>query len=181
MSNKEESGIKVKNIMTKKIVTGDFSENVQEISKKMVKQRVGSIIIMKNKNPIGIITETDINKRVVALAKDPKKLKASEIMSSPLICVGPEDDIVEVVKKMEKYRIRRFPVVDKGKIIGILTNTDIARISPEMIDVLNLRLKMRTGLPRIETGTTTGICESCENYSEDLMYVNGMWLCEECR
>ena len=174
-------GIKVKDVMTKRIVTCEYSDNVQQVSKKMVTQRVGSIIVSKNKKPIGIITETDINKRVVAQAKDPKKLKASDIMSSPIICVNPEDDISEVVKKMEKYKIRRFPVVEGGQIVGIVTNTDIARISPEMIDVLNLRLKMRTGFPRIQLSSTTGICDSCENYSEDLIYVNGRWLCEECR
>ena len=82
---------------------------------------------------------------------------------------------------MEKFKIRRFPVVKKGKIVGILTNTDIARVSPEMIDVLNLRLKMRTGVSSIGKGTTTGICESCENYSEDLVFIDGKWICDNCR
>ena len=82
---------------------------------------------------------------------------------------------------MKKFKIRRFPVVKNGKIVGILTNTDIARVSPEMIDVLNLRLKMRTGLPAIEMGTTTGTCEVCENYSENLQFVNNKWVCESCR
>ncbi|MEM5792855.1 MAG: CBS domain-containing protein [Candidatus Aenigmatarchaeota archaeon] len=177
----ESTGIKVKNIMTKRIVSTEDSVTVQEVSKKMIRQRVGSIIVTKKRRPIGIITETDIVKRVVALAKDPKKLRASDIMSSPIIYVNPEEDIYDVVKKMEKYKIRRFPVVENGKIVGILTNTDIARISPEMVDVLNLRLKLRAGLPRIEEGSTAGICDSCENYSDDLLYVNGRWVCEECR
>jgi len=82
---------------------------------------------------------------------------------------------------MKKFKIRRFPVVSGGKIVGILTNTDIARVSPEMIDVLNLRLKMRMQLPTLEKGTTTGICEICENYSEDLIFVNNRWVCENCR
>jgi len=176
-----ETGIKVKNIMTKRIVTADGSVTVQEIAKKMVKSRVGSIIVTKKNKPVGIITETDINKRVVALAKDPKKLKAKDIMTSPIVYVKPKDDISGVVHKMKKYKIRRFPVVRDGKIVGILTNTDIARISPEMIDVLNLRLKMRTGMPAIEKGTTSGICEECENYSENLIFINSEWVCENCR
>ena len=176
-----KNGIVVKNIMTKRIVTAEHSESVQKISQKMVKQRVGSIIITKKNKPIGIVTETDINKRIVAEAKDPKKLKAFDIMSSPIVHVSPEDDISDVVYKMKKFKIRRFPVVKSGKIVGILTNTDIARVSPEMIDVLNLRLEMRTGIPAIEMSITSGICESCENYSETLKFVNNKWICEECR
>lgn len=176
-----ETGIKVNNIMTKRIVTTDYSDVVQKVAKKMVDHRVGSIIVTKKNQPVGIITETDINKRVVALAKDPRKLKANDIMSSPIIYVSPNDDISDVVYKMKKHKIRRFPVVEKGKIVGILTNTDIARISPEMIDVLNIRLKMRTEMPAIQKGITSGICDVCENYSENLIFIDDKWVCEECR
>lgn len=176
-----KTGIEIKNIMTKRIVTASHSDTIQEIAKKMTKKRVGSIIITKKDRPVGIITETDINKRVVALAKDPKKLKADDIMSSPIVHVNPNDDVSDVVHKMKKYKIRRFPVVKRGKIVGIITNTDIARISPEMIDVLNLRLKMRTGMPAVEMGTTSGFCEECENYSERLVFIDNRWVCGECR
>ncbi len=176
-----ETGIKVGSIMTKRIISADSSDTVQQIAKKMVDHRVGSIIVTRKNRPIGIITETDINKRVVAPAKNPKKLKAKDIMSSPIIHVNPKDDISGVVYKMKKHKIRRFPVVENGKIVGILTNTDIARISPEMIDVLNLRLKMRTGMPAIRMGTTSGICEICENYSENLVFMDDQWVCENCR
>ena len=176
-----ETGVLVKNIMTKRIVTADQDDTVQKIAKKMVKYRVGSIIVTRKERPIGIITETDINKRVVAPAKDPKKLKAKDIMSSPIVHVRPNNDVSDIVHKMKKFKIRRFPVVENGKIIGIVTNTDIARVSPEMIDVLNLRLKMRRGMPVIAKGISSGICEICENYSENLMFVNDKWICEECR
>jgi len=176
-----EIGIKVKNMMTKRIVSADQSDTVQKIAKKMAQQRVGSIIIMKDNKPIGIVTETDIIKRIVAPAKDPKKINSKDIMSSPIIHVKPEDDIYDVVYKMKKFKIRRFPVVKMGKIVGILTNTDIARVSPEMIDVLNLRLKMRSEVPSLNEGITSGICQSCENYSENLIFVNNEWVCEDCR
>lgn len=181
MTDNMETGIHVKNIMTKRIVSIEEDATVQEVAKKMTSHRVGSIIVTKKDKPIGIITETDMNKRVVAVAGNPKKMKAKDIMSSPIVFVSPNSDISEVVHKMKKYRIRRFPVVSNGKIVGIVTNTDIARVSPEMIDVLNFRLKMRTGLPLIDKGITTGLCDSCENYSEELVYVNNKWVCEDCR
>ena len=174
-------GISVKNIMTKPAVRIEYNRTIQAAAKEMVKHRVGSIIVVKNKKPIGIITETDINKKVVAPAKDPKKLKTREIMSSPIVFSSPHDDVTVAVEKMEKHRIKRLPVVDKGKIVGILTNTDIARASPEMIDILNFRLKMRTELPSIKESSTSGLCEACGEYSENLTFLNDQWVCENCR
>jgi len=174
-------GILVKDIMTKPAVKIDYSKTVQQAAKEMVKHRVGSIIVMKNKNPIGIITETDLNKKVVALAKDPRKLKIEDIMSSPIVFSHPNEDIVAAVEKMERHKIKRLPVVSKGKIVGIITNTDIARASPEMMDILNFRLKMRTELPSIKETSTSGLCEVCGEYSDDLRFIDDQWVCENCR
>lgn len=174
-------GILVKNIMTKSIVKVDYDKTVQEAAKRMAKHRVGSIIIIKGDNPIGIITETDLNKRVVALAKNPKKLKVKDIMSSPLVFVEPNNDISEIIEKMEKHKIRRVPVVKKGKIVGIVSHTDIARAYPMALDLLTTRLKMREYQPSIEESSTSGICEVCGNYSEDLQFEDDQWICEKCK
>ena len=175
------TGILVKNIMTKPAIQVNYNKTVQEASKTMVKYRVGSIIVVKNNNPIGIITETDINKKIVAPGKDPKKLKAEEIMSSPIVFSNPEEDILVTVEKMKKYRVKRIPVVNKGKIVGIVTNTDIARASPDMLDILNFRLKMREEGSSVRESSTSGICESCGGYSDDLRFVDDQWICERCR
>jgi signal-transduction protein with cAMP-binding, CBS, and nucleotidyltransferase domain len=174
-------GIQVKDIMTKPAINIEHNKTVQEAAKKMVKHRVGSIIVVKNNNPIGIITETDLNKKVVAPAKDPRKLKVTDIMSSPIVFANPQDDIVTAVEKMEKHRIKRLPVIVKKKIVGIITNTDIARASPEMIDILNFRLKMRTELPSIKETSTSGLCEVCGEYSDNLRFIDDQWVCESCR
>lgn len=174
-------GIKVKEIMTKPAIKIEHDKTVQEAAQEMVKHRVGSIIVVKNNRPIGIITETDLNKKIVAPAKNPKKLKVTDIMSSPIVFANPEDDIVTAVEMMEKHRIKRLPVVSKKKIVGIITNTDIARASPEMIDILNFRLKMRAELPTLEESSTSGLCEVCGEYSDDLKFVDDQWMCESCR
>lgn len=174
-------GIRVKNIMTKPVIKIEYNRVVRAAAKEMVKHRVGSIIVVKNKNPIGIITETDLNKKIVAPGKDPRKIKVLEVMSSPMVFSNPNDDIKTAVEKMEKYKIKRLPVVDKGKVVGIVTNTDIARASPEMIDILNFRLKMRTELPIIKESSTSGLCEVCGGYSDDLEFINDQWVCANCR
>jgi len=174
-------GILVKNIMSKPAVKINYNKTVQEAAKQMVKHRVGSIIVVKKKSPIGIITETDLNKKIVALGKDPKKLKVGDVMSSPIVFSQPNDDIVKTVEKMKKHRIKRIPVVDKGKIIGIVTNTDIARASPEMLDMLSFRLKMRSYYPSIKESSTSGLCEVCGGYSEHLKFVDDQWICDNCQ
>ena len=174
-------GIIVKDIMTKPAIKIDYAKTVQQAAKEMAKHRVGSIIVVKKKSPIGIITETDLNKKIVAPAKDPKKLKTTDIMSSPIVFSTPNEDIVAAVEKMERHRVKRLPVISKGKIVGIITNTDIARASPEMMDILNYRLKMRAELPTIKETSTSGLCEICGEYSNNLQFVDDQWACQNCR
>jgi len=174
-------GILVKDIMTKPAIKIDYNKTVQQAAKEMVKHRVGSVIIIKKKNPIGIITETDLNKRIVAPAKDSRKIKVTDIMSSPVVFSDPREDVISAVEKMEKHKVKRLPVISKGNIVGIITNTDVARACPEMIDILNYRLKMRSELPSIKETSTSGLCEECGEYSNNLQFVDDQWICENCR
>jgi predicted transcriptional regulator len=102
-------------------------------------------------------------------------------MTTPIVCVEPNDKIDNVIEKMKKYKIRRFPVVEKGKIVGMITNTDISRLSPEMFDILELRFKMKEKKPFIDGSSTNGVCENCGNYSGDLKLVRNKWFCGFCR
>jgi signal-transduction protein with cAMP-binding, CBS, and nucleotidyltransferase domain len=173
--------ILVKDIMTKPAIQIEYNKTVQQAAKVMAKHRVGSVIIVKKNNPIGIITETDLNKRIVAPAKDPRKIKVTDIMSSPVVFSDPTEDVVSAVEKMETHKVKRLPVISKGKIVGIITNTDIARACPEMLDILNYRLKMRSEPPSIKETSTSGLCEECGGYSNALQFVDDQWICENCR
>jgi len=175
------TGILVKNIMAKPAIQINHDKTVQDAAQVMVKHRVGSIIVVKDSNPIGIITETDINKKVVAPGKDPRKLKTKNIMSAPLVFSNPDEDILVTVEKMKKHKVKRIPVVEKGKIVGIVADTDVARASPDMLDILDFRLKMRSFKPSVEESVTSGICEVCGEYSVDLQFVDDQWVCENCR
>lgn len=174
-------GIKVKDVMTKPVIKIGYNKSIREAAKVMAKNRVGSIIVVKDNKPIGIITETDMNKKIIAAGKDPKKLKVKDVMSSPILFSSPKDDIVVTVEKMKKHRIKRIPVLEKGKVVGVITNTDIARASPELLDILNYRLKMRSELPTIKESSTSGICEVCGSHSTDLKFIDDQWVCENCR
>ena len=82
---------------------------------------------------------------------------------------------------MKKSNIKRLPVVEKGKLVGVISLTDIAKTSPEMLDLLEYRIKMKETPFEIKEPKTAGLCENCGNYSENLTYVNDRWLCEECK
>ena len=170
----------VKDIMVTPVLTITEERSVQEAAKLMGRKRKGCIIVTRRGKPIGILTDSDIIKRIVAKDIKPSKVKVKEVMSSPLITISPKDDILTAVRKMKRANIHRLPVVSRGKLVGIISLSDIAKTSPELLDLLEERLRMREEEPRIREETTAGICESCGNYSEILRYVNGQWLCETC-
>ncbi|MEM5829221.1 MAG: CBS domain-containing protein [Candidatus Aenigmatarchaeota archaeon] len=171
----------VRDIMVKNIVTIDQEKTVKQAGELMKKTRKGCLIVTKNGKPVGILSDSDVIKRVVAKNFLPSKIKVKQVMSSPLITISPDDDILSAVRKMKRNNIHRLPVVLNGKLVGIISLSDIAKTSPEMLDLLEYRLKMKSYEPEIREKITSGICESCGNYSDNLQNVNGQWLCEDCK
>lgn len=173
--------ILVKNIMAKPVVAIDAEKTAKHAGELMRKTRKGALIVLKNNKPIGILTDSDLIKKVVAKNILPSKVKVKNIMSKPLIVVGPNEGISIATKKLKRSNIKRLPVVDKGKIIGIISLTDIAVTSPEMINILENRLKMKEEPFVIKEKFASGICDSCGEYDTDLKNSNEQWLCETCR
>ena len=118
--------IKVKDIMSSMPCVTDTGSTVQKIAEIMKTNHVASVVIVENDEPKGIITERDIVQRVVAPARDPKKLKASEIMTKPVIAVIEDTAVDEAIMIMRDNRIRRLVVVgDDDKVSGVITIDDI--------------------------------------------------------
>ena len=110
------------------IIMAKDLESIFTISTLMKEKQVSSIIIIdQNDKPVGIITERDIVRRVIADSKNPNTTKATEIKSQPLITVGPNAYLFNACKIMEKNNIRRLPVVKDNAIVGIVTITDIIK------------------------------------------------------
>ena len=118
--------IKVKDLMTENVVTIDANKTVFEAATVMSKNNVGDLIIMENDSPVGIVTERDFVRRVLAEGKS-TNLRISEIMSTPLRVIDPEAPIKEAARIMISRRIRRLPVIKDNKLVGIVTTTDYAR------------------------------------------------------
>ena len=95
---------------------------VAKAAKVMCQEGVGSVIILGQNKPIGIVTEEDINCKVVAKDLKPSKVHVSEIMSTPLITVSADETVGCAAHMMVKHKVRRLPVVDEtDKVIGIVT------------------------------------------------------------
>lgn len=114
----------VKDIMTKSVVSVDASATVNEAAKIMEDTKVGAIVVMENNSPIGIVTDRDFAIKVAAHAY-PITTPIKKIMSSPLISISPEESIWMVADLMFTRGVRKIPIIDDDKIIGIVTATDI--------------------------------------------------------
>jgi len=171
----------VKDIMVKPVKTIDYNKTIKDTAALMKKYGKGSLIVVKNKKPVGIITADDIVYKIVAKNIKPSSAKVKDMMSSPLITITPDATCVDAAKKMRRNNVKRLPVVDKGKLVGIVSIDDIAIAVPEFTQYLEERLESSKEPLEIKEEVTSGICESCGEYSENLKLVNGQWLCESCR
>jgi CBS domain-containing protein len=120
----DSKNIRVKNIMSKGVLSVDANMNVNEAAKMMEDGRVGAIIVMENNTPIGIITDRDFAVKIVAHAY-PITTSVKKIMSSPLIGVNPEESVWAVADLMYTRKVRKIPVIDEDKVVGIVTATDL--------------------------------------------------------
>lgn len=122
----------VSEIMSEKeIVTAvaDTGKSAQDVAQMMVKKKVGSVIIINKKgNPIGIVTERDIVKRVCLKDVAASRIKLEEIMSAPLISIMSYDSIDTASRVMVMNNIKHLAVLEEdNRIVGLLSVTDITR------------------------------------------------------
>jgi CBS domain-containing protein len=117
---------KVKDVMTKTVVTVESNKTVTEAAALMAENDVGNLIVMDGNTPIGIVTERDFVRRVLAKEKA-AKTNISEVMSTPLRVIDPDAPLKEAARRMVRKRIRRLAVIKDNKLVGIITATDFAR------------------------------------------------------
>lgn len=127
---------KIKDYMSKEIFSVGSEASIVVAAKKMAEKNTGYLIVLKNDQPAGIVTENGLVLKVMSLEKEPSKVKVSEVMSTPLITVDPDDSIEDAVKIMVSNGIRRLPVVKDSIIYGIFTSKDLAQHFNEYEDLV---------------------------------------------
>jgi CBS domain-containing protein len=128
--------LKVEDVMVEDVVTVEVDFTVKRAVALMNKYEIGCLIVTKRGKPIGIVTERDMLTRVLAESLSPDRTKIADIMSMPLIVADPQMDLEEAAKLMFKMKVKKLPVVSDGKLVGLITLTDLARFQPQVIKIL---------------------------------------------
>jgi CBS domain-containing protein len=117
----------VRDIMTKNMVMIDHDKTALEAVRIMSEKGISSLFVVKDNHPIGIVTERDFIKKICAKELPVAEVKISDIMSKILTTAAPDTAIEVAVQRMVNHKIRRLPVMEGGKLVGIITVTDLAK------------------------------------------------------
>ncbi len=117
--------IPVKMVMRREVLTTNVNTPIRKVGERMQDQRIGCLLVVDGKEPLGILTESDIVQKVVAAGRDPATTMAGEVMSTPLITIGPDESVVSADELMDREHIRHLAVVDQGDVIGIVSVRDL--------------------------------------------------------
>ena len=113
--------------MTKQIVMIDHDKSALEAAKIMAEKGISSVFVVMTGDPVGIVSERDFIKKICAKELPIAQVKIGDIMSKILTTADPEMPIAVAVQRMANHKIRRLPIMEGGKLIGIITVTDLAR------------------------------------------------------
>ncbi|MGD1835472.1 MAG: cyclic nucleotide-binding/CBS domain-containing protein [Nitrososphaeraceae archaeon] len=113
--------------MTKNLVTISKDKTAYDAAKLMIDNRISSLIVLSNDNPVGIVTERDFIKKICLKELSSSKVKIGNIMSKIKTSATPSTPIDVAVQRMVNNRIHRLPIIDHGKVVGIITVTDLAK------------------------------------------------------
>jgi len=117
-----------KSILDKKgadVATVERKTTVLEAAKTMNQRRIGAVVVTEGERVVGIFTERDILNRIVAAGKDPKTTPVGEVMTSPMACCRRDTLLADCKNVMSQKRIRHLPVVEEGKLFGMISTGDI--------------------------------------------------------
>ena len=181
MSLELSAKMQVREAMSSPVISVDEGEDIVQVANRMREQKVGAVIVLNDHSlPVGIVTERDIVTRVVAEGVSPSTLLAAKIMTSPLKMVEPDMNLIDAMQMMDKENIRRLGVIYKGDLVGVITDRNIIRFIPTIMEIMREQKEILSNNP-ISGGSTVGYCDRCEIYSTNLRDIDGEFLCEDCR
>jgi CBS domain-containing protein len=126
----------VRDVMSKDVKVVRPDTTVKEVVATMNKFSIGSIIVVQGERPVGIITERDILRRLVEPCLAPETLTARQLMTSPVFTINETANIEETAKLMARKNVKRLPVTDNGRLVGMITYTDIVAEVPTLLSIL---------------------------------------------
>jgi len=119
--------MKAKNIMTKKIITVQKSDPIEEAANKMKQAGVGTVAVEDQGNIVGIITDRDIVVRDVAVSSQAGKMKCGDVMTTNIATATPDTNVDDIARLMSERQIKRIPIVEQNKIVGMVSLGDLSQ------------------------------------------------------
>ncbi len=175
------SAMPASEIMITDVKTVTIDATIDMAAKEMANANIGSLIVIDGEELLGILTERDILKKVVAHNLLPSEVGVEDVMAFPLISIRPDLPISMIIEKMAKLNIRRMPIVERGELLGIICSRDLFREAPKLLEIS----RKHRGTSAIEEDYSdlliSGKCGDCGTYSNNLMTVDGRRLCPNCR
>lgn len=180
-----KENIGIKDAMTYNVITAKSDSTISQIAKIMSKNDISSVVILDDEVE-GIVTSSSIISRVVSKNIAPKDITADMIMTK-FISIDLNSSLLEASSTMIKNNTKLLLVMENNKLKGIISQTDIVRVSPELIDVFIEQSSIdETNYPEDSNYKTDydenldeGVCEICGIYDQ-LSQVDGQYLCSEC-
>jgi CBS domain-containing protein len=133
--------IYVKDVMTRNVRTLDSHSTIAEAARSMVKWKIGALIVTEGENPVGIITEGDVSRCVAKNIDTGTSLR--DFGTKRLVTVAPDERLEVAAKVMGDAGVKKLPVIDEGKLVGILTQTDIVNSSFALVTSLKEMVQAR--------------------------------------
>jgi len=119
--------VRLKDLMVRNVSTVHKDASVFEAVKLLNKNRIGCLVVVDSGVICGILTERDLLERVLEKCKNPKETKVAEIMTRNVIAGTPEMELFEATRLLFKLKVKKLPITEGNRLIGIVTLTDIAR------------------------------------------------------
>jgi len=157
--------------MEKNVATVPLDSMVSEAVKIMGERDIGSVVVAEEGKVLGIVTERDLARKVIFKNLDPQNVKVSEIMTKEVITTSPNATVLEAARVLKDNKIKKLPVVEGGKLVGIVTETSVTEaLREELVCITPLQeeLEKTNGKYILEPGTVYLIKEDKEDKGFDL-------------
>jgi CBS domain-containing protein len=130
--------LKLEDVMVHNVFSVKETMTVEKAVKLMNDHGIGSLVVVENGKPVGIVTERDMLTRVLLVSKNPKKTKVGEVMSQPLIVGTTQMKLEEAVRLMIEHKIKKLPVTKDGNLVGLMTLTDVLHFQPQLLRIYGI-------------------------------------------
>lgn len=128
----------VKEIMTTNVKTVRPEDSVKLLAESMIDNKIGALVVVEGSGEVvGIATERDIIEDVIISGKDPEEIKVQEVMTKNIIAVAPDATLEEAAEVMVNHKIKKLPVIDKGRLVGIVTATDLIAYENKLVEKIS--------------------------------------------